>query len=32
MLGFAFFGIPKDDPFWTAKEEPLPVEKADFRS
>jgi hypothetical protein len=30
MLGFAFFGIKADDPFWTAAEEPLPVEKGDF--
>lgn len=30
MLGFAFLSVPKDDPFWTADEEPLPVEKADF--
>lgn len=30
MLGFAFYGIPSSDPFWTAKEEPLPVEQGDF--
>src|SRR5439155_12969437 len=30
MLGFAFLGLAKDDPFWSAKEEPLPVEKDDF--
>ena len=30
MLGFAFLGIPKDDPFWTENEEPLPVEKEDY--
>lgn len=30
MLGFAFLGIPESDPFWTAPEEPLPVEKDDF--
>src|SRR5439155_20073826 len=30
MLGFAFLGLAKDDLFWTAKEEPLPVEKDDF--
>jgi hypothetical protein len=30
MLGFAFFGIKPSDPFWTAPEEPLPVEKGDF--
>ena len=30
MLGFAFIGIKPSDPFWTAPEEPLPVEKGDF--
>jgi hypothetical protein len=30
MLGFAFLSIPKEDPFWTDKEEPLPVEKGDY--
>jgi hypothetical protein len=30
MLGFAFLGLPKDDPFWTAPAEKLPVEKDDF--
>jgi len=30
MLGFVFLGIKADDPFWTAPEEPLPVEKGDF--
>jgi hypothetical protein len=30
MLGFAFLSIPKRDPFWTAKEEPLPVERGNY--
>lgn len=30
MLGFTFFSLPKDDPFWTANEEPLPIEKSDY--
>jgi hypothetical protein len=30
MQAFAFWTIPDDDPFWTAPEEPLPVEKSDF--
>ena len=30
MQAFALFLIPKGDPFWTAKAEPLPVEKGDF--
>lgn len=30
MLGFAFYGIPESDEFWTAPEEPLPVEKGDY--
>jgi hypothetical protein len=30
MLGNAFFGIPATDPFWSADEEPLPVETGDF--
>ncbi len=30
MQAFTFFSIPPDDPFWTAPEEPLPVEKNDF--
>ena len=30
MLGFAFYGIKPDDPFWTAPEEKLPVEQGDF--
>lgn len=30
MLGFSFLSIPKSDPFWTAKEEPLPVERGDY--
>ena len=24
------FAIPANDPFWTAEEEPLPVEKGDY--
>jgi hypothetical protein len=31
MQAFAFFLIPKQDPFWTAPEEPLPVQRDDFR-
>lgn len=31
MLGFAFLGIRRSDPFWTADEEPLPVEQGDFQ-
>ncbi len=30
MQAFALFLIPKGDPFWSAKAEPLPVEKGDF--
>jgi hypothetical protein len=30
MQAFAFWLIPDGDPFWTAPEEPLPVEKSDF--
>jgi hypothetical protein len=30
MLGFAFLGLGKDDPFWSAPEEKLPVEKENF--
>jgi hypothetical protein len=30
MLSYTLFSIPKDDPFWTAPEEPLPVEKDDY--
>ncbi len=31
MMTFSsLLAIPKDDPFWTAPEAPLPVEKADF--
>lgn len=30
MQAFALFLIPPRDPFWTAPEEPLPVERADF--
>jgi hypothetical protein len=31
MQAFVFYLIPARDPFWTAREEPLPVERADFR-
>jgi hypothetical protein len=31
MQAFAFYLIPARDRFWTAREEPLPVERADFR-
>jgi len=31
MQAFAFFLIPQNDPFWAAREEPLPVERDDFR-
>lgn len=30
MLSYTLFSIPKDDAFWTAPEEPVPVEKDDF--
>lgn len=30
MQAFAFWMIPDGDPFWTAPEEPLPVEKSDY--
>lgn len=30
MLSYTLFSIPKNDPFWTAPEEPLPVEKDDY--
>lgn len=30
MQGFSFLSIPDNDPFWTAAEEPLPVEREDF--
>lgn len=31
MLAFAgLWALPDDDPFWTAEEEPLPVEQGDF--
>jgi hypothetical protein len=29
-LGMLMYSIPASDPFWTAPEEPLPVERADF--
>ena len=31
MQAFSFWLIPDADPFWTAREEPLPVERRDFR-
>lgn len=30
MQGMIYLSFPADDPFWTAQEEPLPVEKDDF--
>ena len=30
MQAFAFWAIPDSDPFWTAPEEPLPIEKSDY--
>lgn len=30
MLSYTLFSIPRTDPFWSAPEEPLPVEKDDF--
>lgn len=30
MLSYTLFSIPKSDPFWTAPEEELPVEKEDY--
>jgi hypothetical protein len=30
MLSYTLFSIPKNDPFWTAPEEPLPIEKDDY--
>lgn len=30
MQAFTMFAIPASDPFWTAPEEPLPVEKDDY--
>ncbi|HZZ44797.1 MAG TPA: DUF2264 domain-containing protein [Tepidisphaeraceae bacterium] len=30
MQGFTYLSFPENDPFWTAPEEPLPVEKDDF--
>lgn len=30
MQAFAFWLIPDGDPYWTAPEEPLPVEKSDY--
>ena len=31
MQAFSLYSIPAGDAFWTAREEPLPVERADFR-
>ncbi len=31
MQAFYAMSFPRDDPFWTAREEPLPVEKEDYR-
>jgi hypothetical protein len=31
MQAFSLYSIPPGDRFWTAREEPLPVERADFR-
>ncbi|HET8654020.1 MAG TPA: DUF2264 domain-containing protein [Longimicrobiaceae bacterium] len=30
-LGMLMYSIPASDPFWTAPEEPLPVERGDYR-
>jgi hypothetical protein len=30
-LGMLMYSIPASDPFWTAPEEPLPVERGDFK-
>lgn len=30
MQAFAFWRTPDNDPFWTAPEEPLPIEKSDY--
>jgi hypothetical protein len=30
MQAFALLALPDDDPLWTAEEEPLPIQKADF--
>jgi hypothetical protein len=30
MPAFSFLALPRRDPFWTAPEEPLPIEKSDF--
>lgn len=30
MQAFAFWMIPAEDPYWSAPEEPLPVEKSDY--
>jgi len=31
MQAFSLYAIPPQDAFWTAREEPFPVERADFR-
>jgi hypothetical protein len=31
MQAYSFLALPATDPFWTAPEEPLPIERADFR-
>jgi hypothetical protein len=31
MQAFSLYSIPQNDAFWTAKEEPLPVERADYK-
>jgi hypothetical protein len=31
MQAYSFLGLKKTDPFWTAAEEPLPIERGDFR-
>ena len=31
MQAFTFFALPANDPLWTVPEEPLPVERGDFR-
>jgi hypothetical protein len=31
MQAYSFLALPQTDPFWNAVEEPLPIERADFR-
>jgi hypothetical protein len=31
MQAYSFLSLKKTDPFWTAREEPLPIERGDFR-